>query len=59
MDEQQTLSQLADRVADYAASLFYEERGYGLNISENVAIGNAVYAAFDSANLAQKRKVAA
>lgn len=57
--EDKTNSELADKVADYAARLFYEERGYGLNISENVAIGNAVYAAFDSANLAQKRKVAA
>ena len=52
-------SQLADKVADYAAKLFFEERGYGISIQENVDIGNAVYGAFNHATVVQAQKRAA
>ena len=58
-NEEKSNSQLSDMVADYASKLFFDARGYGLNIAENVAIGDAAYSAFNSAAVAQQRKEAA
>ena len=50
-------SQLADKVADYAAKLFFEERGYGMSLAEQGYINGTVYGCFNSAVAAHVRKL--